>query len=607
MTSPPPLFADSLKSVVSMMGTSRDKAASVRYAAPLMDFEQLVYAYEGSWLPQKVVDIPAHDSCREWRGWQANPEQIELIEREEQRLGLQGKVLECRIKARLFGGSALMIGTGAANEEMALPLDLESVGKNGLQYVTVLTCQDLSANEIDYDPASEWFNRPKYYTLNTNSSSPLQIHPSRLCFFYGKKKQTRNNESSWEGNSVLLAAFDAIKNADSTASNIASLVFEAKIDVISIPNFMTDLANPAYQTKLLERYSLVATAKGLNGTVLLDAEEKFETKTPNLGGLSDILMSLLQIVSGAADIPMTRLLGQSPAGMSSTGDSDYRNYLDSISTEQRLFMTPAMWRLDQCLIRSALGKEDPSIYPVWSPLWQISEKDRADIDSKNAATAKTYVDSNLLPIEVLSKGVLNKLIDEGTYPGLEDAIAQFGSEIDEPKPNEADLNQPDTPTVPKLRLVSNDALPKTLYVYRPVLNAAEIIAWAKAQGFDKTLEASDMHVTIAYSRAPVDWMAISEPWNSEIKLPKGGARIVEKFDGGATVLLFKSSDLEYRHGSFVNSGATWDHPEYQPHITLSYDGPADLSTIDPYIGEIILGPEIFEEVNKNYRSTVEES
>jgi hypothetical protein len=40
------------------------------------------------------------------------------------------------------------------------------------------------------------------------------------------------------GESVLTTTLDAITNADSTAGNIASLVLEAKIDIIRIPDFM---------------------------------------------------------------------------------------------------------------------------------------------------------------------------------------------------------------------------------------------------------------------------------------------------------------------------------------------------------------------------------
>lgn len=148
----------------------------------------------------------------------------------------------------------------------------------------------------------------------------------------------------------------------------------------------------------------------------------------------------------------------------------------------------------------------------------------------------------------------------------------------------------------------SDATPKTLYVSRKVLNAAEILKWAKSQGFTDTLDADDLHVTVCYSRTPIDWMAVGSAWESKIEIPEGGARIMETF-GDAKVLLFKSSDLEWRHGSFIEAGASWDHPEYQPHITIAYDD-TDLSKVEAYKGKIVLGPEIFEEVNDDWRASL---
>ncbi|MFW8695771.1 anti-CBASS protein Acb1 family protein, partial [Mesorhizobium japonicum] len=73
---------------------------------------------------------------------------------------------------------------------------------------------------------------------------------------------------SW-GDSVLQSVMDAIKQADGTAANIASLVLEAKIDIIKVPNFMASLAKEDYKAKILERYSVANTAKGINGTMLV--------------------------------------------------------------------------------------------------------------------------------------------------------------------------------------------------------------------------------------------------------------------------------------------------------------------------------------------------
>ncbi len=329
------MVRDGLVSLASRMGTERDKAASVFYTQPILTDEQIIAAYRGSWLPRKIVDIPALDSCRKWRNWQAASDQIGLIEADERRLNLRGKVLEAATKARLFGGAGLFIGTEDADP--ALPLEVEGVGKGGLQHLTVLTRRQLASGDIEGNPGSEWYGKPKFYTLTGASGMQVTIHPSRLVVFKGA--MTPNEEfggmgsQAW-GESVLTATFDAIKNADSTAANIASLVFEAKIDIIKVPQFSANIGNQAYEDAVLRRYALANTIKGVNGTLILDAEEEYDSKSAPLAGLTDILMAFLQIVAGAADIPVTRLLGQSPAGMNATGTADMKK-IGSISCPGR--------------------------------------------------------------------------------------------------------------------------------------------------------------------------------------------------------------------------------------------------------------------------------
>ncbi|MFH7397065.1 anti-CBASS protein Acb1 family protein, partial [Pseudomonas syringae group genomosp. 7] len=72
------------------------------------------------------------------------------------------------------------------------------------------------------------------------------------------------------GDSVLLSAMPAVKHYYETVANVGSLVYDAKIDVINIPNLMASLQDKNYQKNLLERHRLAATAKGINGTLLLD-------------------------------------------------------------------------------------------------------------------------------------------------------------------------------------------------------------------------------------------------------------------------------------------------------------------------------------------------
>ncbi|MBB6484856.1 DUF1073 domain-containing protein [Rhizobium lusitanum] len=429
------MVRDGLVSLASRMGTERDKAASVFYTQPILTDEQIVAAYRGSWLPRKIVDIPALDSCRKWRSWQAAGNQIGLIDAEERRLNLRGKVLEASTKARLFGGAALFIGADDADPE--LPLEAEWIGKGGIKHLTVLTRRHLAAGDIDSDPASEWYGKPKFYRLTGASGVQVTIHPSRLVIFKGAMTPGEEfgglNNHAW-GESVLTATFDAIKNADSTAANIASLVFEAKIDIIKVPQFSANIGNQAYEDAVLRRYALANTIKGVNGTLILDAEEEYDSKGAPLSGLTDILMAFLQIVAGAADIPVTRLLGQSPAGMNATGTADMKNYHDRIQAIQELDYTPAMSRLDECLIRSATGARDPAIYTTWTPLEQMSEKERADIFKTKAEAARALFGSTageeIIPRPALSEALLNAFVEDGSLPGLEAAAKSSGQPDD---------------------------------------------------------------------------------------------------------------------------------------------------------------------------------
>lgn len=590
-------LSDKLVNLVANLGTERDKASGSVYAPVMLTDQDLSNAYRGAWLPRKIVDIPPLDATRRWRGWQATKDQIEKIEAEEKRLDLRRKVKQALTRARLFGGSAIFIGTG--ERDTSGPLNPERIGKGGIKYLTVLSKRKLAAGEIEQDPQSELFEKPKWYTL---SGSQLKIHPSRLIIFIGAELPDPEADMvvdyGW-GDSVLQAVFDAIKQSDGTNANVASLVYEAKVDVIKIPDFMQQLQDPAFEKQVLERIRLAAMAKGINGTLLLDAAEDYDSKQASFGGLPDVIDRFLQAVSGAADIPATRLIGQAPSGLSATGESDLRNYYDRIQAMQELDITPALSVADECLIRSALGSRDKKIHYVWNPLWQPTATQQSENSKRAAETVKILKESGLFPDEALSKAATTMLVEQSVLPGLESAIAEYGSQLPDEEEPEIDEEGNKTPS----RTTSlGDAAPRPLYVQRKVTNGADILAWAKAQGFETTVPADDLHVTIAYSRQALDWMKISGDWGSRqdggMTVAPGGARLVEPLGGeGAVVLLFNSSELAWRHMQIREAGASWDYEEYQPHVTITYAaGDLDLSKVEPYRGKIEFGPEIFEDL-----------
>ena len=89
-------------------------------------------------------------------------------------------------------------------------------------------------------------------------------------------------------------------------------------------------------------------------------------------------------------------------------------------------MRPAMWRLDEAVVRSALGARPPEVYYEWASLWQVSERERAEIGKVTADTIRQLRDADVFPVEALSRAGGNALVETGALPGLDAALADYG-------------------------------------------------------------------------------------------------------------------------------------------------------------------------------------
>lgn len=593
---------DGLVNLVANLGTARDKASANTYVyAPLTEYEVEV-AYRDVPLARRIVDMPAEDAFREWREWQAEADQITAIEEEEDKLRVQWNLINGQKAARLWGGAAIYIGVKGVTDT-GKPLDPRTVRLGGLEYLAIISKRELAAGEIQRDPRLSGFGRPSYYTMATGLTGvgSVRVHPSRLVLLAGEEVPSGSSldiNQGW-GDSVLNGVLDSVKRVDATAGSIASLVFEAKVDVLKVKNFMRDLASrgQAYADEWQRRNALIMAAKGINGTLMIDGEDDYQQKSANFAGLPEVLVQFMQISSSAAQIPMTLLFGMSPGGLNATGDADIRGYYDRIKVMQNLEIKPATHILTECLIRSALGDRPPEIFYNWRSLWQQTQKEKAEVGKLLAETLVAADGLGAISPEALGKALVNGLTECGAFPGLEAADAEFPNDFEE------ELAPPVVPDVIELEQAEPgqpvaDAAPRTLYVRRDVVNRAEISTWARAQGFTDIVP--DLHVTIAYSTAPVDWFKVGVSYSDKLELPAGGPRQMDRLgtDGKYIALLITANELVWRHDEILRAGASWSWPDYQPHISIQIGGEVDLDSVEPYRGRIVFGPEIFEEVKE---------
>jgi uncharacterized protein len=442
-------FHDSFKNLIAGFGVpGRDKLTAQQFVLNVLNPEQLNAAYRGDWVSRKICDVPPFDACRAWREWHAEQDQIEKIEKCERDLGIQRKLMWALSKSRLYGGAAMVMGI--EGQKFEDELDLESVGKDDLKFVHAVTRWQLTAGPLMRDITSPWFGEPTYYmragvptpdppasqpleqsTLGTKPGEVLWIHPSRVVRLIGLDYPDWELGPDQWGDSCLQPVFDAISAAGMVSASIASMIAEAKLDVIKVPGLIELLSTIEGSSKVFDRFSQGNVAKSVVNATLLDTTEEWERHQLHFAGMDKVMSMYLLVAAGAADIPATRLLGRSPEGMNATGDSDTRNYYDRLQEDQKVRIQPALSRLDEVLLRHVFGSRDEDIYYEWRPLWQLDDVQKADIGLKKAQAHKIDVDNGLINPDVLREGRVNQLIEDGVYPGFEAAVDEHDIEPDD--------------------------------------------------------------------------------------------------------------------------------------------------------------------------------
>ncbi len=418
--------ADGLQNVISGVGTSRDRRMFDRYSVHrALSKAEIDAAYRTSGIVRKVHDLPPYDETRAWRNWQAEADVITAIQAEEKRLGLRQKVRQARTWARLYGGAAIILGVPGA--DTMEPYDPATLGKGGLRYLHVVTRWQVGVGPLNNDLGSDYFHQPAYYTLNSQGGQ-VKIDPSRVIPFVSQPLppdsiQVMGSDGFW-GDPLLMLLEKELKNADLAPSAIATMLHEAKVDTISIPGLMSLLGTAGYEQRLQARLQAAEMAKSILNTRILDAEEKWETRQISFTNLPELIDKFWQLVAAVSDIPVTRLLGTSAKGLNATGEGDNDNYDEMVEARQENELRPLLERIDDSLLASA-GIAPGKASFEFADLDEADPSEEADLQAKRAATAKSYVDSGLVPRAAMAVAVQTALVEDAVYPGLEAALADL--------------------------------------------------------------------------------------------------------------------------------------------------------------------------------------
>lgn len=434
---------DSLENLVAQLGTSQDKRShsrfvnSKRLSADGMQ-EELNALYRTDWLAGKVVDIIPDDMTREWRYFSGDiePDTVEMLVQEEERLGVSEKFNSGHKWARLYG-TAFIVMNVDDGEPVDKPLRIDKIKKGGLKHIKVVDRHRIDRADLQpiENPLDPNYGMPVHYRfVNTN----VKIHHSRVIRFDGVKlpfdEFKRNNYMS---DSVLDRLYEALTNFNTVASGSASMVYETNVDVMKVKGLMNYIQSPEGTSLIQKRFTLAGMLKSFNNMLLLDSEEEYDKKQNTFASIPDLLYAHALFLAGGSDVPATRLLGSSASGLNATGEGDMKNYYDVIRSKQTKDYKPKLDYFDMIMAKSLGIKEDMDLSYKFNSLFQMTPKEQADTDFTNAQRDKIYLESGVVPEYSIAK----ELKQKQTYTNITDEHIEELEEFEngfEPDPNEVE-------------------------------------------------------------------------------------------------------------------------------------------------------------------------
>lgn len=352
----------------------------------------------------------------------------------------------------VFGGSAVLISVDDGASEPSEPLVPETV--RAVTGLTLLDKPRMFARQWYLETSLKAGQVELWEVTPLGGGMPIVIHESRLLLFPGGRvtAQRRLELQGW-GQSLLQGVHDVLSEANMSWNALSYMLQSANQDVWYMQGVMNalqsndDTANEYFNARFL----LAQRKMGVNRAITLDSEgEKFERHPSTFTGVPESMELICLRLAAVTGYPMTKLFGMSPAGMNATGESDMRNWYDSVAAKRAESPQPQLEKLIGLILASSegptKGAEIDSWDIKWNPFERMTEIETATLRKTVAETDQIYIDKQvLLPEEI----AVNRFRPEGwsgeTDIDQEAHEAMLKAELDRAK-DEA-KNPPEPPPV----------------------------------------------------------------------------------------------------------------------------------------------------------------
>lgn len=404
------------------------------------DFNTLNALYRESWIVRRIIDVIPADMLKNWITITSglDPDVEKRLSLTLRRTQLIDKLKRGMQWGRLYGGALGVMLVKHQGYDLSQPLQLDWIMPGDFAGLLIFDRWNgvNPSSELIEDISNPDYGFPKYYTVTDPAGGgSVKIHHSRVVRFTGNTLPFWEEiaEMQW-GASVVESIFDELRKRDNVSWNIAQLTFMANIRVLKMQDLgqllaATDNESQAELLRTLEAQNMLLNNMGMQ---VMDAADGLETHQYTFGGLADCYQQFIMDISGAAEIPVTRLFGRSPSGLNATGESDLQNYYDMIAEKQESYLRPILNKVLPPFIISTLGSLPDDFDFEFDPVAEPTDKERADLAKCGTDNVVAAYNAGLISQRTALKELKQQSERTGVWTNITDEDIERASDSVEP-------------------------------------------------------------------------------------------------------------------------------------------------------------------------------
>ena len=402
--------ADGLQNVLIGMGTNRDKSKYTTTQPITFLTQEEVESLYGEWLPKRIVDIYADQATRKgfkvlFGGEGVRAQAVAGIEQVIEDLYILEHFNLAAKNSRLYGGSCILMYIDDGRPAY-MPVD-----KRNIRRIEELECLDRwqIAPVINEENLYDYSKATYYQIISGDLIAQPQltyIHKDRILRFDGDwlPYRVRQRNYGW-GMSSLQTIYDSFRHYWTGLNSAATLLTEFDVFVHKVKGLASMLA-AGKEGAIRDRLQINDMSKSIYRGYAIDAEkEELQFISRQFGGIGEVMEKLRVDIIGASKIPHTVLFGESPGGLGSTGRSEERDFAKTLADYQSAHFKRPLKKLMEYILLSKDGPTEGRLPESWrvsfNPLFELNEREMADVRARTAAVDGRYIQLGVLtPQEV---------------------------------------------------------------------------------------------------------------------------------------------------------------------------------------------------------------